>query len=77
MATVPFRRSEEQFWEMSLRLLVSMIREHEKAVRNQAKMVGYMTACLSNGKDPDEGLVKRVSPRRLRKRELQMGDAMW
>ncbi len=76
MATVPFQRSEEQFFDMSLRVLVTLIREHEKTQRNRAKMIGYMTACLMNGKDPDEHMVK-ATPKRLRKKELEMGNAMW
>ncbi len=76
MATVPLQRSEEQFWEMSPRLLVSLIREHEKMERNKAKAVGYMTACFMNGKTPD-GETEMISPKRLRKKELEMGNAMW
>jgi hypothetical protein len=76
MATVPFQRSEEQFWEMSLRALVSMIREYERTERNKAKAIGYMTACFMNGQNPDEE-TSVMTPNQLRKKELAMGNAMW
>jgi hypothetical protein len=76
MATVPLQRSEEQFWEMSLRVLVAMIRQHEKTERNKAKAVGYMTACFMNGQNPD-GETETMTSKQLRKKELEMGNAMW
>ena len=76
MATVPFQRSEEQFWEMSVRTLVTMIREHEKTERNKAKAIGYMTACFMNGQNPDEE-TEVMTPKQLRKKELEMGNSMW
>lgn len=76
MATGPLQRSEEQFWEMSLRELTSLIGQHEKRERERARSIGYMTACYMNGQDPDEGSVE-VAPKQLRKLELEMGNAMW
>ena len=74
MATVPFGWSEERFDECNIRTLVVLIEQHEKAERNKAKAVGYMTACYLNGKDPDEAL---VDPAVVRKKEFEMGNAMW
>jgi len=76
MATVPFARSEEQFWEMSLRLLVIMIDQHQKVERSRAKAIGFMTACFMNGKDPDEFL-EQEDPEKVREKELEMGAMMW
>lgn len=76
MATVPLSRSEEQFWDMSLRTLISLIKQHEKLERERAKAIGYMTAMFMNGRDPDEGMID-VTPKKIRKKELQMGNAMW
>jgi len=74
MATVPFGWSEERFDEGNVRTLVALIEQHEKAERNKAKAVGYMTACYMGGKDPDEAA---VDPKAIRKKELEMGNAMW
>lgn len=48
--------------------------QHEKAERNRARQVGYMTACYMNGVDPDEAVTDEKS---LRKKELEMGAALW
>lgn len=74
MATVPFGWSEERFDESNVRTLVVLIEQHEKMERNRAKAVGYMTACYLNGKDPDETI---VDPAKIRKKEFEMGNAMW
>lgn len=76
MATVPFRRSEEQFWDMNLRTLISMIDQHQKIERNKAKAIGFMTACYLGGTDPDEALEK-ANPRKILKKEYEMGAMMW
>ncbi len=76
MATVSFNWSEERFDECSLRTLTILIEQHEKTERNKAKAIGFMTACYTNGKDPEEFMVED-DPVKVRRKEFDMGHNMW
>lgn len=74
LATVQLGWSAERFWDGSLRVLMALRDQHEKAERNRAKMVGYMTACYMNGVDPDEAV---VDVKTIKAQELALGNALW
>ena len=66
MATVFFGRDDEQFWDMTPRLLTTMITEWLRMEKYRTKALGITIASYMNGKDPDEFL--EVKPqKRVRK----------
>jgi len=56
MATVYLGRSDLQFWDITPRVLISMIDEWNKIEKQRAKIQAVCYAALMNGKDPDEFL---------------------
>lgn len=73
-ATVRLGWSAEQFWDGSLRTLLALRDQADRADKERAKATGYFTACYTNGVDPDE---VESDPKTLRKKELEMGAALW
>lgn len=71
MATVYLGRSEDQFWNMAPRVLISMIREWNEIEKQRAKMQAICTVAFTNGKDPDEFLggkeSKKASEEQMKK----------
>ena len=74
MATVQLGWSAEQFWDGSLRTLIALRDQHEKADKNRAKLIGYMVACYMNGQDPEEAVVDEKT---LKAQEYALGNALW
>lgn len=71
MATVYLGRSEDQFWDMTPRVLITMVDEWNKIEKQRAKMAGICFASYMNGKDPDEFLggkeAVKISEEKMRK----------
>ena len=65
MVTVVFGRSDQEFWDMTPRLAVTMIEEWGKIEKHRAKMQGVVIASYMNGKDPDIylGEKKKIAPK--------------
>lgn len=74
VATVQLGWSAEQFWDGSLRTLIALRDQHEKAEKAKARTVGYMVACYMNGQDPDEAVVDEKT---LKAQEYALGNALW
>lgn len=66
MATVFFGRTDEQFWDMTPRLLVAMIGQWNDINKAQAKMAGIVNAAYRNGKNPDDYLIGK-KPEKVKK----------
>jgi hypothetical protein len=56
VATAYLGRSDSDFWDMTPRVLITMVDEWNKIERQKAKIQGICYAALMNGKDPDEFL---------------------
>lgn len=63
MATVVFGRTDEQFWDMTPRLLTTMIAEWNQLELGRAKLQGLVIAAYMNGKNPDDYLVTKKPER--------------
>lgn len=56
MATVYLGRSEEQFWDLTPRVLVSMVKQWNEIEKQRAKVAAICNFAYTNGKNPDEFL---------------------
>lgn len=69
MATVYLRRSDSEFWDMTMRQLISMIDQWKDIEKSRDSMRAY----IANGGDPN----KIVSMEEKRKQAENLGDLAW
>lgn len=70
MATVYLNRSDADFWEMTLRQVITLIDQWKLIEKNRE----MLSAFIAQGGDPDEVM---ASPKDVKAKELEMGAAMW
>lgn len=69
MATVYLNRTDEEFWEMTLRQVIALIDQWKLIEKNRLIMQKY----INDGGDP----FNVVTAEDARKKAAEMGDAMW
>ena len=70
MSTVYLRRSDLEFWDMTMRQVVAMIDQWRDIEKNRDMMRAY----LANGGDPE---TIGVSKAESEEKNAELGNAMW